>query len=228
VSGCGLIIVMAAQRDNVVFEAGYFVHAKGHRRVLVIRESGRKRSAKMPADLGGAIYAPLPDLANIEALDQQLDRFRGESMKSPTSGSMKLRTKTRKGSRVIRRYDQPRTPWARVLRAQVKPFPQIQALKATLANTDPFKLSCQIDQQLDRFYSLAAQRHGASSEKTPIQQLRPNFEPDILPSPSLRGSAWRNWTFSNKLKHQQYEKQRHMRTQPSVRFSHDSTNPSSG
>jgi hypothetical protein len=66
---------MAAPRDNVVFEAGYFVHAKGHTRVLVIRESGEKRSAKMPADLGGAIYAPLPDLANIEALDQQLDRF---------------------------------------------------------------------------------------------------------------------------------------------------------
>jgi hypothetical protein len=66
---------MAAPRDNVVFEAGYFVHAKGHKRVLVIRESGGKRSAKMPADLGGAIYAPLPDLANIEALDQQLDRF---------------------------------------------------------------------------------------------------------------------------------------------------------
>jgi hypothetical protein len=66
---------MAAPRDNVVFEAGYFVHAKGHRRVLVIRESGVTRSAKMPADLGGAIYAPLPDLANIEALDQQLDRF---------------------------------------------------------------------------------------------------------------------------------------------------------
>lgn len=66
---------MAAPRDNVVFEAGYFVHAKGHSRVLVIREAGEKRNAKMPADLGGAIYAPLPDLANIEALDQQLDRF---------------------------------------------------------------------------------------------------------------------------------------------------------
>jgi predicted nucleotide-binding protein len=66
---------MAAPRDNVVFEAGYFVNAKGHSRVLVIRESGEKRSAKMPADLGGAIDAPLPDLANIEALDQQLDRF---------------------------------------------------------------------------------------------------------------------------------------------------------
>ena len=66
---------MAAPRDNVVFEAGYFVHAKGHKRVLVIRESGGERSAKMPADLGGAIYAPLPNLADIEALDQQLDRF---------------------------------------------------------------------------------------------------------------------------------------------------------
>jgi len=66
---------MAAPRDNVVFEAGYFLHAKGHRRVLVIRESGGERSAKMPADLGGAIYAPLPNLANIEALDQQIERF---------------------------------------------------------------------------------------------------------------------------------------------------------
>lgn len=66
---------MAAPRDNVVFEAGYFVHAKGHARVLIIRESGEERNAKMPADLGGSIYAPLPNLADIEALDQQLDRF---------------------------------------------------------------------------------------------------------------------------------------------------------
>jgi predicted nucleotide-binding protein len=66
---------MAAPRDNVVFEAGYFVHAKGHNRVLVIRESGEKRQAKMPADLGGAIYAPLSDLTNVESLGQQLDRF---------------------------------------------------------------------------------------------------------------------------------------------------------
>ena len=66
---------MAAPRENVVFEAGYFIHAKGHQRVLIIRESGEKRSAKMPADLGGAIFAPLPDLSNIEALEQQIDHF---------------------------------------------------------------------------------------------------------------------------------------------------------
>lgn len=173
--------------------------------------------------LGWDRYDCVEALTLINQLYQQLRIF--QNLFQP---SMKLRTKTRKGSRVIRRYDQPCTPWARVLKAQAQSLPQIQALKPTLANTDPFELSRQIDQQLNRLYSLAAQRNGASPEKTPIQQLRPNFEPDNPPSSSLRGSAWRDWTFSKKLKHQQYEKQRQIRTQPSVRFSHDSTNPSSG
>jgi len=43
----------AAPRDNVVFEAGYFIAHKGKPRVLIVREAG----AKMPADLGGDIYA---------------------------------------------------------------------------------------------------------------------------------------------------------------------------
>jgi predicted nucleotide-binding protein len=64
----------AAPRDNVVFEAGYFVHAKGQRRVLIVLESG----AKMPADLGGSIYAPLDDRSNIESLAGQLKRFLAE------------------------------------------------------------------------------------------------------------------------------------------------------
>jgi predicted nucleotide-binding protein len=45
----------AVPRDNVVFEAGYFISAKGKDHVLIIREVG----AKMPADLGGDIYASL-------------------------------------------------------------------------------------------------------------------------------------------------------------------------
>jgi len=40
-------------RDNVLLEAGYFACAKGKERVLIVRESG----ARMPADLGGDIYA---------------------------------------------------------------------------------------------------------------------------------------------------------------------------
>ena len=45
----------AAPRDNVVFEAGYFASTKGKQRVLIVREEG----TRMPADLGGDIYATL-------------------------------------------------------------------------------------------------------------------------------------------------------------------------
>ena len=38
-----------------LLEAGYFISAKGKERVLIVREPG----AKMPADLGGDIYASL-------------------------------------------------------------------------------------------------------------------------------------------------------------------------
>src|SRR5262249_32833726 len=41
--------IQAAPRDNVVFEAGYFIRSRGKERVLIIREAG----AKMPADMGG-------------------------------------------------------------------------------------------------------------------------------------------------------------------------------
>ena len=61
----------AVPRDNVVFEAGYFIHAKGKDRVLVVREQG----AKMPADLGGDIYASLPDRNHIGPIFESLRRF---------------------------------------------------------------------------------------------------------------------------------------------------------
>jgi predicted nucleotide-binding protein len=61
----------AVPRDNVVFEAGYFIHSKGKERVLVIREEG----AKMPADLGGDIYASLPDRDHIGPILESLRRF---------------------------------------------------------------------------------------------------------------------------------------------------------
>lgn len=60
-----------APRDNVVFEAGFFAPAKGRERVLIIREDG----AKMPADLGGSIYATLTDRADIRPLEPRMRRF---------------------------------------------------------------------------------------------------------------------------------------------------------
>jgi hypothetical protein len=176
--------------------------------------------------LGWDRYDTLQALKMINEIYQHLRIF--QNLFQP---SMKISSKTRKGSRVIRRYDQPCTPWERVLKSSGKTGQQIQTLKSTLENTDPFELSRRIDQQLDCLYGLAGQRNGASRGKTPLRQLRLNPEVDQQKprSPSHRpGSAWRDWTFSKKLKRQQYEKQRQIRTQASVRFSHDSTNPSSG
>jgi hypothetical protein len=63
----------ASPRDNVVFEAGYFASAKGKSRVLIIRESG----TKMPADLGGDIYALLEDRSDLSAVEKTLRQFLG-------------------------------------------------------------------------------------------------------------------------------------------------------
>jgi len=61
----------AVPRDNVVFEAGYFIGLKGKHNVLIIRESG----SKMPADLGGDIYASLKDRSDIAPIERTLSAF---------------------------------------------------------------------------------------------------------------------------------------------------------
>ena len=65
----------AAPRDNVVFEAGYFMNAKGPERCLIIREG----NAKMPADLGGAIYMQLKN-SEVAAIESGLERFLAENL----------------------------------------------------------------------------------------------------------------------------------------------------
>jgi predicted nucleotide-binding protein len=62
---------IAAPRDNVIFEAGYFINAKGKDRVLIVREEG----AKMPADLGGDVYALLKKRADIRSAFDYVRRF---------------------------------------------------------------------------------------------------------------------------------------------------------
>jgi len=62
-----------APRDNVVFEAGYFIGVKGKRNVLIVREQG----SKMPADLGGDIYALLQDRADIGPIERVVSGFMG-------------------------------------------------------------------------------------------------------------------------------------------------------
>jgi predicted nucleotide-binding protein len=66
----------AAPRDNVVFEAGYFMSSKGPDRCLIIRQG----SAKMPADLGGSIYLHLKDAGDIASIEGRLARFLDENL----------------------------------------------------------------------------------------------------------------------------------------------------
>jgi hypothetical protein len=66
----------AAPRDNVVFEAGYFMNAKGAERCLIIRQG----KAKMPADVGGAIYLHLNSAAEISSIETRLGRFLDENL----------------------------------------------------------------------------------------------------------------------------------------------------
>lgn len=61
----------ASPRDNVIFEAGYFMRARGQERVLIIREEG----AKMPADIGGNIYLSLQDRSNTKTIETALRNF---------------------------------------------------------------------------------------------------------------------------------------------------------
>ncbi len=61
----------AAPRDNVVFEAGYFMSSKGSERCLIIRAG----NAKIPADVGGTIYLPLGTEGDVNAIEGRLAAF---------------------------------------------------------------------------------------------------------------------------------------------------------
>jgi hypothetical protein len=68
-----------APRDNVVFEAGYFMSTRGYNRCLIIRHA----NAKMPADLGGTIYLQLQRGSAVSTIEARLNRFLRDQLQSP-------------------------------------------------------------------------------------------------------------------------------------------------
>lgn len=62
---------VVAPRDNVVFEAGYFMSTRGHDRCLIIRHG----NAKMPADLGGTIYLQLHRGISASTIESRLHQY---------------------------------------------------------------------------------------------------------------------------------------------------------
>lgn len=85
--------------------------------------------------------------------------------------SVKLKTKTRVGSRLKRSYDAPQTPLERVIAAGALSKQTAAALRAKRDSLDPFALSRSIDEKLERIQRLANLRQSPKSPEcatTPI------------------------------------------------------------
>jgi hypothetical protein len=89
--------------------------------------------------------------------------------------SMKLQRKERRGSRLLRRYDPPRTPFERVRACAAADAAKVAALERVRGRTDPFVLAQRIGQPLDRMASLRSRA--------------PQAAPQL-------GARWRGWTFN--------------------------------
>jgi len=69
--------------------------------------------------------------------------------------SVKLVRKTRVGSRLTRRYDQPQTPLDRLRTSNRGKSKKVAAVLKVREQTDPFELSRTIERKLNRIYNLA-------------------------------------------------------------------------
>jgi hypothetical protein len=70
----------------------------------------------------------------------------------------KLLSKQRTGSKVLKRYDAPQTPYQRVGAAGILARPQHQALEAQRQALDPVALAHDIERALDTLWKLADTR----------------------------------------------------------------------
>jgi hypothetical protein len=89
--------------------------------------------------------------------------------------SLKLQRKERRGSRLLRRYDAPQTPFARVRASAAIDAVKVAALERLFQHTDPFVLAQRIGQHLDRLVTLRSRVSLAGPRS---------------------GARWRGWTFS--------------------------------
>jgi hypothetical protein len=92
--------------------------------------------------------------------------------------SMKLLRKERRGSRLLRRYDGPQTPFERVRACGEADVTKVAALERLFRRTDPFVLAQRIARQLEHVATLRSR----------APQVGPRL-----------GARWRGWTFSPRV-----------------------------
>jgi len=119
--------------------------------------------------------------------------------------SFKLKAKTRVGSKVVRKYDKPKTPLRRVLESGKYHRPKMKKLKELAKSLDPFELSETIDRKLERIYRMASQRVGGQNSVLADgkQASEPPRSDDSTSSDTATSSRsrspWRYWQFSKKV-----------------------------
>lgn len=120
--------------------------------------------------------------------------------------SMKLMKKVRVGSKLVRKYDPPQTPFQRVLKSKKYDRAKVKKLKTLFETLDPFELSQAIDAKLQKIYKMASQRIRPSSGVKLTQgqalkspPLKSNDSSHII-TPQKSNSPWRKgWVFSRKF-----------------------------
>ena len=94
--------------------------------------------------------------------------------------SVKLKGKHRVGSKLIRRYEAPKTPLQRVLDSGRGDPQKLAALQQARATLDPFQLSTTIEHQLATIWPLANRRHRPTAQP-PHAITRPHARPEAAP-----------------------------------------------
>lgn len=119
--------------------------------------------------------------------------------------SFKLIKKIRIGSKTQRKYDEPKTPFERVLESKKFDPSKVKKLKELMADIDPIELSQTIDRKLEQIFKMASHRAGgqnsAADGQKPAQECPRSDESSSrnIPVPHGSRSPWRNWTFSSKI-----------------------------
>jgi hypothetical protein len=98
---------------------------------------------------------------NPKALAAMNELYQGElrCFQNLFMPSVKLMSKTRIGSRLRRRYDQPRTPLDRLIACQGAKNPRVAALRALCRRLNPFNLADTLDRRLRLIHALSNPRH---------------------------------------------------------------------
>lgn len=115
-------------------------------------------------------YERIDDAECVEELNRVLCQW--SLWKNLYSPVMKLISRTRVGSRYIKRYDRPRTPAQRVLEQSGVPKHKKQEIRKLLAASDCFTLKDKVDQALRRIFASLHQRQ--IKEIIPLEELRPS------------------------------------------------------